>query len=74
LILLTFSCLGCVLQEEPATSQLYVLCDMALAMTKALAQRMGLDPALLTAKHPGGVTLPVSFYRPLEKEERGEHS
>ncbi|WIA29168.1 hypothetical protein OEZ86_011679 [Tetradesmus obliquus] len=57
--------------EEPATSQLYVLCDMALAMLRALAQRMGLEPGLLTAKHPGGITLPASFYRPLDKEERG---
>lgn len=62
------------LQEEPATSQLYVLCDMALAMLRALAQRMGLEPGLLTAKHPGGITLPASFYRPLDKEERGERS
>jgi hypothetical protein len=59
------------LQEEPATSQLYVMCDMAVATIKALAQRMQLDAALLTAKHPGGITLPVNFYRPLDKEERG---
>jgi hypothetical protein len=67
-------CVFSFVQEEPATSQLYVLCDMALAMIRALAQRMGLDQGLLTAKHPGGVTLPASFYRPLDKEERGEHS
>ena len=47
---------------------------MALAMLRALAQRMGLEPGLLTAKHPGGITLPASFYRPLDKEERGERS
>jgi hypothetical protein len=62
----------CARQEEPATSQLYVLCDMAVATIKALAQRMQLDASLLTAKHPGGITLPVNFYRPLDKEERGE--
>jgi hypothetical protein len=60
------------LQEESATSQLYVLCDMAVATIRALAQRMQLDASLLTAKHPGGITLPVNFYRPLDKEERGE--
>jgi hypothetical protein len=60
------------LQEEPATSQLYVLCDMAGTTIKALAQRMQLDASLLTAKHPGGITLPVNFYRPLDKGERGE--
>ncbi|KAF6266620.1 hypothetical protein COO60DRAFT_1697167 [Scenedesmus sp. NREL 46B-D3] len=57
--------------EEPATSQLYVLCDMAAATIRALAQRMQLEPGLLTAKYPGGITLPVNFYRPLDKEERG---
>eukprot|EP00882_Tetradesmus_deserticola_P017339 GHRQ01018572.1.p1 GENE.GHRQ01018572.1~~GHRQ01018572.1.p1 ORF type:complete len:635 (+),score=352.40 GHRQ01018572.1:264-1907(+) len=58
--------------EEPATNQLYVLCDMAAATIAALAQRMQLEPGLLAAKHPGGITLPLNFYRPLDKEERGE--
>jgi hypothetical protein len=57
------------LQDPPATTQLYCLCDMAAATTRALAADMQLPQA---ADYPGGVVLPRSLLRPLDKSERGE--
>ncbi|KAF8072944.1 ATXR2 [Scenedesmus sp. PABB004] len=56
--------------EEPASSQLYTLCDLAAATLAALVERMGL-PAEPRAAFPGGVVLPKGMYRPLAEGEAG---
>lgn len=60
------------LQDEPCTPQLYVLCDMCVATVKFLAHQMGLDVGAAAGQYPGSITLPKGLYRPLDKDERGE--
>eukprot|EP00879_Flechtneria_rotunda_P015681 GHRR01016403.1.p1 GENE.GHRR01016403.1~~GHRR01016403.1.p1 ORF type:complete len:1542 (+),score=797.44 GHRR01016403.1:616-5241(+) len=56
--------------DEPANTQLYVLCDMAAATIKSLAQQMGLDVSGML-DYPGSVILPKGLYKPLDKADKG---
>ena len=55
---------------QDASANIYILCDMALAMASAIAKKQqpvkgkGVPPA--AASHPGNVPLPASFYRSLD--------
>lgn len=60
------------LQDEPCTEQLYVLCDLSIATIKGLVEHMGISRDVLSGHYPGSVTLPKGLYRPLEKDERGK--
>lgn len=60
---------------QDATPNIYMLCDMALAMTSALAKKQqpvkGKKSLSAAASHPGSVPLPSSFYKSLELQTAG---
>lgn len=59
------------LQEPPATTQLYSVCDMAVNTIEGLADSMKLQLADL-GQYAGGIILPRGLYRALDKADRGE--
>lgn len=61
----------CPLQEPPASTQVYSLCDMALSTIQGLAAAMKLDLSGL-GQYAGAIILPRGLYRALDKAERGE--
>ena len=60
---------------QDATPNIYMLCDMALAMASALAKKQqpvkGKGSLLAAASHPGSVPLPSSFYKSLDLQTAG---
>lgn len=64
-------CRAACLQEPPANTQLYSLCDMAVDTIQGLAAAMKLQLSELP-HYAGGVTLPSGLYRVLNKADRGE--
>lgn len=57
------------LQEPPANTQLYSLCDMATKTVECLAESMKLQLSDLPP-YAGGIILPRGLYRALEKADR----
>ena len=59
-----------------ATANIYILCDMALAMASAIAKKQrpvkGKGGSLTAPSHPGNVPLPASFYRSLDLQSTGK--
>ena len=60
---------------QDATPNIYMLCDMALAMASALAKKQqptkGKGSLSAAASHPGSVPLPSSFYKSLDLQTAG---
>jgi len=60
---------------QDATPNIYMLCDMALAMASALAKKQqpakGKGSLSAGASHPGSVPLPSSFYKSLDLQTAG---
>ncbi len=60
---------------QDATPNIYMLCDMALAMASALAKKQqpvkGKGSLSAGATHPGSVPLPFSFYKSLDLQTAG---
>ena len=60
---------------QDATANVYMLCDMALAMAPAIAKKQqpvkGKGAPLAGANHPGNVPLPASFYKSLDLQTTG---
>ncbi|DBA74057.1 TPA: hypothetical protein ACH3X1_010871 [Trebouxia sp. C0004] len=60
---------------QDATPNIYMLCDMALAMASALAKKQqpvkGKGSVSAAASHPGSVPLPSSFYKSLDLQTAG---
>lgn len=56
--------------SQDASANIYILCDMALAMACAIAKKQqpvkGKGAPSAAASHPGNVPLPASFYRSLD--------
>ncbi len=63
---------------QDATPNVYILCDMALAMASALAKKQppakGKGSLSAAASHPGSVPLPSSFYKFLDLQTAGTHA
>ena len=61
---------------QDATPNLYILCDMALAMATALANKQqpakGKGSLSAAANYPGSVPLPSSFYKSLDLQTIGK--
>ena len=51
--------------SEPATHNMYLLCDTALALAKAIVEVHSPGTAT-TGKYPGSIPLPKTFFRQLD--------
>ena len=65
--------------SQDATTNIYILCDIALAMANALAKKSekqkpvkGKGSAAAAVSHPGSVPLPSSFYKSVDLQSAGE--
>lgn len=62
--------------SQDASANIYILCDMALAMASAIAKKQqpvkGKAAPSAAASHPGNVPLPTSFYRSLDLQSTGK--
>ena len=64
--------------SQDASANIYILCDMALAMASEIAKRQqpvkGKRVPLAAASHPGNVPLPASFYRSLDLQSISKYT
>ena len=63
--------------SQDASANMYILCDMALAMASAIANKQqpvkGKRVPSAAAGHPGNVPLPASFYRSLDLQSTSKY-
>ena len=63
--------------SQDASANMYILCDIALAMASAIANKQrpvkGKGVPSAAASHPGNVPLPASFYRSLDLQSASKY-